>query len=145
MTPLLDVNLLVALAWPTHVHHAVAVGWFEDHLPAPWATTPVTQAGFVRVSSNRRVLADARSPAEAAAVLRALTDLDGHSLWADDLDLVRVPEMAFDRLSGYRQVTDAHLLALAVRHRGRLVTFDGGIADLADLADSPERVTVLTP
>ena len=141
MTPLLDVNMLVALAWPTHVHHAAAIDWFSNHLPALWATTSVTQAGFVRVSSNRKVLADARSPAEAAVVLRALTGLDGHVLWIDDLDLVRAPEMAFETLSGYRQVTDAHLLALAVRHDGRLVTFDRAVADLAD---TPERVTLLT-
>jgi len=140
VTPLLDVNLLVALTWPTHVHHAAAISWFSDHLPAAWATASVTQAGFVRVSSNRKVLADARSPAEAAAVLRALTELDGHELWTDDLDLVRAPGMAFDNLSGYRQVTDAHLLALAVRHDGRLVTFDKAIAELAD---TPDRVTVL--
>ncbi len=140
MTPLLDVNVLVALAWPTHVHHAEAIDWFSEHLPAPWATASVTQAGFVRVSSNRKVLADARSPAEAAAVLRALTELDGHLMWTDDLDLVRTSEMAFGSLSGYRQVTDAHLLALAVRHDGRLVTFDKAVAGLSD---SPDRVTIL--
>ena len=142
MTPLLDVNVLVALAWPTHVHHAEAIDWFSEHLPAPWATASVTQAGFVRVSSNRKALADARSPAEAAAVLRALTELDGHLLWTDDLNLVRTSEMAFGSLSGYRQVTDAHLLALAVRHDGRLVTFDKAVADLSD---SPDRVTILRP
>ena len=142
MTPLLDVNMLVALAWPTHVHHAEAISWFSDHLPAPWATASVTQAGFVRVSSNRKVLVDARSPAEAAAVLRALTELDGHVLWTDDLDLVRAPGMMLDSLSGYRQVTDAHLLALAIRHDGRLVTFDRAVANLAD---PPDRVTVLRP
>ncbi len=63
-------------------------------------------------------------------------------LWNDDLDLVRTPDMAFDSLRGYRQVTDTHLLALAVRHDGRLVTFDRAVADLAD---TPERVTLLTP
>lgn len=141
MTPLLDVNVLVALAWPTHVHHAESIRWFSDHLPAPWATASVTQAGFLRVSSNRKVLGDARSPAEAATVLRALTDLDGHVLWIDDLDLARAPGMAFDSLRGYRQVTDAHLLALAMRHDGRLVTFDRAVADLAD---APDRVTLLS-
>ena len=56
--------------------------------------------------------ATARSPAEAAAVLRALTELPGHALWSDDLDLVPTPGMEFERLSGYWQVTDAHLLTL---------------------------------
>ena len=140
MTPLLDVNVLVALAWSTHVHHHRAVGWFSDRAPAAWATAPVTQAGFIRVSSNRKVLPDARSPGEAAAVLRAITDLAGHELWPDDLDLARAPEVPFERLTGYRQVTDAHLLALAVRHGGRLVTFDAAVAELADRSD---RVIVL--
>ncbi len=140
MTPLLDVNVLVALAWPTHVHHHGAVGWFSDHVPAAWATAPVTQAGFIRVSSNRKILADARSPGEAAAVLRAITDLAGHEFWPDDLDLVRAPEVAFEGLTGYRQVTDAHLLALAIRHGGRLVTFDAGVAELAE---HPDRVILL--
>ena len=35
-----------------------------------------------------------------------------------------------ERLLGHRQVTDAHLLSLAIRHRGRLATFDRGILDL---------------
>lgn len=140
MTALLDVNVLVALAWPTHVHHDPAVRWFTDHVPAPWATAPVTQAGFIRVSSNRRVLPDARSPGEAAAVLRAITDLAGHEFWPDGIDLVRAPEVSFDRLSGYRQVTDAHLVALAIRHDGQLVTFD---AAATGLADDGRRVVVL--
>ena len=127
--------MLVALAWSTHVHHHRAVGWFSDRAPAAWATAPVTQAGFIRVSSNRKVLPDARSPGEAAAVLRAITDLVGHELWPDDLDLARAPEVPLERLTGYRQVTDAHLLALAVRHGGRLVTFDAAVAELADRAD----------
>ena len=86
------------------------------------------------------MLPDARSPGEAAAVLRAITDLAGHEFWPDDLDWARAPEVAFERLRGYRQVTDAHLLALAVRHDGQLVTFDAAVAELADRSD---RVTVL--
>ena len=140
MTPLLDVNVLVALAWPTHVHHHRAVAWFSAHVPAAWATAPITQAGFIRVSSNRKVLPDARSPGEAAAVLRDMTDLAGHELWPDDIDLVRKCAGTFDRLHGYRQVTDAHLLAVATRHDGRLVTFDAAIAHLAE---DRARVTVL--
>ena len=140
MTPLLDVNVLVALAWPTHVHHHRAAAWFSGHVPGAWATAPITQAGFIRVSSNRKVLPDARSPGEAAAVLRAMTDLTGHELWPDDIDLVRTCAATFDRLHGYRQVTDAHLLAVATRHGGRLVTFDAAVADLAE---DRARVTVL--
>lgn len=132
--------MLAALAWPRHVRHHRAVAWFSDHAPAAWGTAPITQAGFIRVSSNRRVLPDARSPGEAAGVLRAMTDLAGHELWLDDVDLVRECAGTFDRLRGYRQVTDAHLLAVAARHHGRLVTFDAAVADLTE---DRARVTVL--
>ena len=36
----------------------------------------------------------------------------------------------FQRVVGYRQVTDAHLLALAIRRRGGLATFDRALAEL---------------
>ncbi|WP_419945078.1 TA system VapC family ribonuclease toxin [Candidatus Poriferisodalis sp.] len=140
MTPLLDVNLLVALAWPTHTHHAAAVDWFTSLHGAPWATTPLVQLGFIRVSSNRRVLPDARSPHEAASVMRALAAVDGHEFWIDDVDPSQALSGGPERLTGYRQVTDAHLIALAERHGGCVATFDRA---MASLADNESRVLVL--
>ena len=49
---LLDVNLLVALFDPDHIHHDLAHDWFEDHHRSGWATCPVTENGFVRVLAN---------------------------------------------------------------------------------------------
>ena len=131
MTFLPDVNVLVAIAWPNHVHHSAARNWFSDGHSAGWATCPVTEAGFVRVSSNRRVIPDARSVREALGVLRALRAVGGHRFWPDDVSVAACPEVAIDDLQGYRQVTDAMLLALAARNGGTLVTFDRGVADLA--------------
>ena len=47
-----------------------------------------------------------------------------------------------ERLTGYQQVTDAHLLALAERHGGCVATFD---RELAALATSTSRVHLLEP
>ena len=55
MIALLDVNLLVALAWPGHVSFATVHRWFARHGDAGWATCPITQAGFVRVLFESRV------------------------------------------------------------------------------------------
>ncbi|MGI9022281.1 MAG: type II toxin-antitoxin system VapC family toxin, partial [Acidimicrobiales bacterium] len=52
MTPLLDVNVLIALAWPNHVHHDRARSWFSGPGSSGWATRPLPQHGFVRVSSH---------------------------------------------------------------------------------------------
>ena len=49
---LLDVNVLVALFDPDHVHHDIAHDWFSDEGHAGWATCPLTENGFVRVVAN---------------------------------------------------------------------------------------------
>ena len=70
-----DVNTLVALAWPNHIHHREAREWFASLGASPWATCPFTQAGFIRVSSNPRILRHSATPREAIQELRALTQL----------------------------------------------------------------------
>lgn len=130
MIGLLDVNVLVALAWPNHTHHGIALDWFQRHGSAGWATCPVTQAGFVRVSSNRRVVPEARTPQEALVVLRRITALPDHVFWVDDVAFADTSLVDAAKLQGHRQITDAHLLALALQNRGRLVTLDGAIREL---------------
>lgn len=130
MIALLDINLLVALAWPNHVHHRPALRWFGEFQNLGWATCPLTQSGFVRVSSNRRIIPEARTPREALLLLRRILALPHHTFWPDDTSLADSPYVAAAKLIGYRQVTDAHLLALALRHGGRLATLDRGLRQL---------------
>lgn len=140
---LLDVNALVALAWPNHIHHQLAHAWFETTHQDGWATCPLTQSGFVRVSSNPRTTSEAVTPTEAINLLSRLIQVIGHEFWRDDYSIVA--DMAVDpiRLIGYRQVTDLHLLGLAHQHDGRLATLDRGIRDLAG-ADLEHRVELLS-
>lgn len=128
---LLDVNLLIALTWPNHVHHDLARRWFADNSAAGWATTPVTELGFVRVSSNKKVIPSASTPGTALGVLRSLCALPGHEFWPDDCRLVN-PPIKLDRLGAYRQVTDVHLVALAVARGARLATLDRGVVEAVD-------------
>src|SRR5580704_8277546 len=125
---LLDVNALIALAWDSHVHHARIRAWFAVHSSGGWATCPLTESGFVRVSSNPKVLPTAVGIDAARAVLSALRALDAHRFLTDDVSLCDsdVPTM-----TGHRQVTDAHLLTLARRYDVRLVTFDSGVLALS--------------
>ena len=136
-------NVLVALAWPNHVHHETAHRWFASHQRAKrgWATCPLTQSGFVRVSSNSRVVPQARSPIEAIQLLGRMVVLPGHEFWTDDVSIVSSSHVARQKLMGHGQVTDAHLLALAIARRGVLVTFDGGIAEI--VPDSPSAAKAL--
>ncbi len=144
MIPLLDVNVLVAIAWPNHVHHQSARSWFRTIHSEGWATTPATQAGFVRVSSNRGAIPDARSPGEAIVLLRDLTATAGHRFWDDAVAMTDDTLVAADRLVGHRQVTDAHLVAVAISHDGFLATFDRGVVEVVpEVFRGQGRVMVL--
>jgi toxin-antitoxin system PIN domain toxin len=129
---LLDVNALVALAWDSHIHHARIREWFAVNASQGWATCPITESGFVRVSTSPRVLPSPIGIADAQRVLAALRAARGHRFLTDDVSIVAddVP-----RIVGHRQVTDAHLLTLARRRGVRLVTFDAAVAALAQDRD----------
>jgi predicted nucleic acid-binding protein len=88
----------------------------------------VTEAGFVRVSSNPKALGDAVAVATARAALSGLRAAGGHRFLVNDVSMTDVD---LPRIGGHRQVTDAMLLAVARRHGVPLVTFDSGLASLA--------------
>lgn len=111
MTALLDVNVLIALGWPNHVHHAAAQRWFTQFSSNGWATTPITEAGYVRISSNRSVMQVSTTPAIAIAQLAAMTSLAGHTFWPDDVPLIVGSAGDRDAVSNHRRVTDCHLIA----------------------------------
>ena len=134
---LLDVNVLIALAWPSPVHHREAQAWFTQKASAGWATCPLTQCAFVRVSSNQKIIPEAVTPKEALALLDQIVGQETHTFWKDDISILdnHVPS---DLLVGHRQITDAYLLGLAIRHGGCLVTLDRGLSNLLPTR-SPHR------
>lgn len=141
MTSLLDVNVLVALAWPNHVHHRTARAWFRRNAKPGWSTCPLTESGFVRVSCNPAT-PHAVTLAEAFALLERIRRIEGHQFWEDDISLVASPHVDRTRIASHRQVTDAHLLALARRHGGRLVTFDQGAQRVLSRGDDPTLAVI---
>jgi uncharacterized protein len=56
--------------------------------------------------------------------LRNASQTPLHEFWPDDLSLLDSASFDATRIHGPKQITDLYLLALAVRHGGRLVTFD---------------------
>jgi toxin-antitoxin system PIN domain toxin len=138
---LLDTNVLIALAWPNHVHHAEATAWFLHKAASGFCTCPITQTGFVRLSSNPSFAVNAVTPSEALALLDRITNMPGHGFWPDDLPAMEAFGGA-PLLATHRQVTDRYLLALAAAHDGVLATLDRGIAGL--VRDCPERLELVT-
>lgn len=127
---LLDVNVLMAVSWPDNANHSAAQRWFHDHMKAGWATCPMTQAAFIRLSSNRSVTQNALHPSAAITLLDRHSQNPYHEFWGGNLTFADAVAPFRDRIIGHQQIADAYLLGLAMRKKARLVTFDKAIAEL---------------
>jgi len=142
MRSLLDVNVLVALFDPDHTFHTAATGWFQTYAGEGWASCPITQNGCLRVLSSPGYR-NALPVQEVAARLAELCADPVHQFWPDDLCVLDARAVEITRVHGPKPITDIYLLALAVRHGGRLVTFDSSIARNAAAGALPENLLTL--
>ena len=127
MRALFDVNVLIALLDQAHPHHDTALAWLKANIKHGWASCPITQNGCIRIMSQP-AYPGARPPAQIIARLRDALDHVAHAFWPDDASIIDIASVDETRIHGARQITDTYLLALALQHGGRLVTFDAGIA-----------------
>jgi uncharacterized protein len=141
---LLDVNVLLALFDPDHVHHDVAHDWFEASGHAGWASCPITENGFLR-NANVGRKAQFVPVAAVTELLRTFQRAGDHEFWNDDVSLLDEARFDADRIHGNRPITDVYLLALAVAHEGQLVTFDARIPLAAVRGARREHLVVLAP
>lgn len=142
MRSLLDVNVLIALHDADHVHHDRVAAWFLDHVGQGWASCPLTQNGALRVMSQAAYPGSLPLPA-LMRVFRPSFASPEHQFWPDDVGVTDSALFDETRIHGPRQLTDLYLLALAVRHGGRLVTLDSAIARQAVRAARPEHLLML--
>ena len=141
---LLDVNLLVALFDPAHVHHDLAHDWFADHRTGGWATCPVTENGFVRVVANPAYGLGAHRVADVIERLRAFCKSRDHAFWPDAVSLTNRQVFNARFLRGRRQITDIYLLGLAKHAGGALATFDRTIPLPAVIGATRAHIQVIT-
>ena len=142
MRALLDVNVLIALLDSDHASHDSAIKWFAKHAREGWASSPITQNGCIRIMSNSGY----PNPLPIQAVIERLAEAcqqDIHEFWPDDVSLLDPHVVDTTRIHGPRQLTDIYLLALAVQHDGRLVTFDSGIPLTAVRRATPQKLLIL--
>lgn len=137
---LLDVNVLVALFWRAHVHYAAAKHWFSENRRAGIRTCPMTQAGFLRITSNPRFSADRLTVGEAMVALGSFLNQPEHEFWPDSLELAEALERA-GPVVGHQQITDAYLVSLAIANGGVLATFDRGALALTGAKGNVELIT----
>jgi uncharacterized protein len=142
MRSLLDVNFLIALIQPSHLHSEDAHAWWSVNRTAGWASCPLTQNGFARIMSQPRY-SGAVTTRMALQRLQLFTLQTDHAFWPDDLSLLDEQLIDHSRILGPSELTDIYLLALAVKHGGRLATFDRTIPLAAVRGAEARHVAVI--
>ena len=142
MRALLDVNVLIALLDAAHIHHQRARQWLEQSLHHGWASCPLTQNGCLRIMAQP-AYPQALPLAAVAQRLGQAAATPAHLFIADDYSLLDADSLHWPQLLGHRQVTDAYLLGLAVRHGCRFVSFDARVNLAAVPGAKAEHLWVL--
>jgi hypothetical protein len=135
-----DVNILIALTDPEHIGHASAIAWHRKIGAARLLLCPITESGFVRLSTIPNV--GGRQMSEALAQLRMIAALPNCENLPIEHSWLELIQPLTPRLHGYRQVTDALLLGLAIRNEAILVTLDRRIQALAGEAYAANLLTL---
>ncbi len=120
---LLDGCSLVALFATDHLHHRKMKKWFEKRVQS-FATCSVTQGTLLRLllTLDKTLTSD-----QAWSVLRAVVQHPFHEFWDDGFSYLEIhPKL----IQGHRQITDAWLVELARKRKGRLATLDLQLAEM---------------
>jgi toxin-antitoxin system PIN domain toxin len=125
---LLDVNILIALTQPEHLHHSVVMNWFNTP-GLNWGLCAFSEVGFLRISSNPAV--GKLTVEDGTKMLAALAKHRGYRFWPISAGWAALAAPFQERVFGHQQITDAYLLGLAVKENGILVTTDKAIRFLA--------------
>lgn len=142
MRALLDVNVLIALHDANHALHATASKWLIDNIEQGWASCPLTQNGCLRIMAQSGY----SNPQPLSVLVRLLqksTNSLAHEFWGDGPSLLDATRFQHGHIHSPRQLTDLYLLALAVAHQGRFVTFDQRIPLSAVHGALPQHLVVL--
>ena len=142
MRALYDVNVLIALFDPQHTQHHKAKQWHAQTQTHGWASCPLTQNGLLRIVSQPRYTHPA-TVAELLALLADATNDPSHEFWPDDISLAAGGTLHRTVPLTSSAITDIYLLALAVKHAGRLITLDTRISRSAVVGATPEHLVVL--
>lgn len=124
---LLDINVLLPLVDPMHVHHEAAHEWFQRIGHEAWATCPITENGFIRIASHPSYPNRPGDASTVADILRETCDGPGHHFWPDTISVLDL--LPSGTLISHTQITDVYLVGLAAHHGGKVATFDRRIPE----------------
>ncbi|MDA0347661.1 MAG: PIN domain-containing protein [Verrucomicrobia bacterium] len=120
MNYLLDVNALIAGVYEDHEHYAVMRTWMLENKDHGLRVAPLVMTGCLRILMT---VSGEKKMQKIISAIAAFREFYNIETVADDIE----NEQLGTWVSGPKQVTDAHLLAIAKRHELKLLTFDKNI------------------
>jgi uncharacterized protein len=139
---LYDVNILIALFDPHHLRHEQVLRWHELNAQHGWASCPITQNGLIRVMSQTKY-SNPQSLRDMLGVVQHFSAHASHQFWADDISAADPTHINPEVALTPSMLTDAYLLALAVKNNGRLITLDSRISHTAVVGARDEHLLYL--
>jgi predicted nucleic acid-binding protein len=123
MRYLLDVNALVAFGFHEHEFHERVAAWFRDVTATAemeLLTSSITELGFVRILSQTTQYGATVSHARALLMQLKASEPARLRFIPDAHDVSQLPMW----VETPKQITDGHLVRLAIAHNGVLATLD---------------------
>src|SRR5262245_35643746 len=142
---LLDVSVLLALFHDRHIHHQIAHDWFEENRDSEWASCPMTENGLIRILGHAGRIEDFVPIPKLVSLLENFCGHTRHRFWSEDISIRDDTLFDVAAVRGHGQLADAYLLGLAVKNRGRFVTFDQHVALAAVKGARREHLVVIAP
>ena len=136
-----DINFWLALVFQSHAHHLSAKTWMESAGPRSCCFCRVTQMGFWRLSTNRKVFSlDALPMNDAWRVYDKMLS-DERVVFAEEPEEIETQWRKATRSRSFSTNlwSDAYLAAFAQAADWEIITFDRGFSQFRDL-----RHTILT-
>jgi predicted nucleic acid-binding protein len=121
---LLDVNALLALLDPMHIHHGPAHTWYAERESPMLLLCAHVENGVMRVASQPRYPNCLGTSGRVREVLQGFVQAVPHEFCARTVSLLHDDVLVRPGMLAPSRVSDLYLLALAVAHEARLATFD---------------------
>ena len=121
---LLDVNALLALLDPLHVHHDAAHRWFENRSPMRLMICSHTLNGVIRVASQPKYPNTLGTSSRVREIMQQFVRQTDAETGEREISLLNDAILLRPEILTPSRVTDLYLLAFAAANGAMLATFD---------------------
>lgn len=139
---LLDVNALLALLDPMHVHHEAAHDWYGQRSTRRLLTCSHVENGVIRVASQPKYPNCLGTSGRVREALQKFIRQVSAERCGREVTLVDDKILLRPELLTPSRVSDLYLLALAAANEARLATFDRRIPAVA-VAGGPKALELI--